>query len=286
MSSNFKPKDAFFFYSLSPFIIAVMLLWPFAMQSHDTGALIALCAVETVGALALPALFDPQRFLWAWRGLGCVIFTALTIHFLAMVVGGGEIRIAGRRFKAPLIAALDVLVLVAIPGLYFAVTGRLPVPRTGKRFGSVDAERLLDVDDEPMKEIEGLSLETARQRAEQLLADAARFEATPATSPLPSELASQLGGHTRQFLETWEDIWTSPLREATIGREWLKPSKHAGVMEIGSCEDCGALLARNDAEMIYDECSLSAGSLAPYAPSIYHAILVIDLIYNGKIENE
>jgi hypothetical protein len=121
-----QPVRGFFFWSLSPFLAAFIILMPLLVQKRDTGALITLVVVELVAVLALLGLFSSCQFWWAWRGVGAIIFLGYCAYLVAMLVeSGGKIAITPRKSEASAFNAICGLIVFGVPGLCYAVFGRL-----------------------------------------------------------------------------------------------------------------------------------------------------------------
>ncbi len=117
------PVRGFFFWSLSPFLAAFVVLMPFLVQERSADALITLVAVELLAVLALLGLFHPSRFWWAWRGVGAIIFLGYAAYVIVMILEGKFI--AARRAEPAVSNAVIGLFVFGLPGLWFALSGRL-----------------------------------------------------------------------------------------------------------------------------------------------------------------
>jgi hypothetical protein len=145
------------------------------------------------------------------------------------------------------------------------------LPEYSRLLGEVDAE---------IDAINSLSIDAAKEFAERLLADPAHFIVEHEDTMPQQELAGKIGGSAGEFLAKWDTVWT-PLREATIGRCWLKYWGNTDFIVLGSSEDTGCFLVRSDSDLIYDEDGLRSGrdEPVPYAPSVYHLVIMIDSIF-------
>lgn len=125
-----QPVRGFFFWSLSPFLIAFIVLMPLLIQKRDTGALITLATVELLAILVLLGLFNPFRFRWAWRGVGGITFLGYSAYLIAMLIEtGGDVVITPRRSETSAFNAICGLIAFGLPGLCYAVFGRLTFRR-------------------------------------------------------------------------------------------------------------------------------------------------------------
>ena len=124
-------------------------------------------------------------------------------------------------------------------------------------------------------EINQLSIETAREKATQILQDINRFKCVRASSPPPEEICS-LGVHVSNVLGVYERIETvkpdTCLGWNEMGRSDLNPE----FIRIGYCIDGTEIAVKPSADIVY----LIDGSEAGEAdvagdsyPSIYHLIL-------------
>jgi hypothetical protein len=102
-----EPVRGFFFWSLSPFLIAFIVLMPMLIQKRNPAALVTLSAIEFLAILALLGLVHPIRFWWAWRGVGALVFLGYAAYLVAMLMeNGAKLAIAPRKaepsaFNAP-----------------------------------------------------------------------------------------------------------------------------------------------------------------------------------------
>jgi hypothetical protein len=130
MHDENTPRRGFFFWALMPFLVVFILAMPLLIQKRDAAAWVTLSAVEGLAVLMLLGLFDSRRFWWAWRGVGAGVFLGYATYLIVMLMQGNEaIRLPERKSEASAFNALCGLVVFGGPGLWFAVTGRFPVPR-------------------------------------------------------------------------------------------------------------------------------------------------------------
>ncbi len=111
------------FWLLAPWLIVFMivLLW-----IEKDNALALIVGLELLAALVLLGLFDSQRFGWAWRGVGGLLFLGFLAYFVSMLIeGGGAVRLPRRKGEANVINALLGLIVFGLPGLCYAMFGRL-----------------------------------------------------------------------------------------------------------------------------------------------------------------
>lgn len=119
-----RTQRGFFFWSLAPFLVVFLILMPPLMPQRGTGPLIVLCGVEGAALAMLLGLWNPDRFWWAWRALGGIVFAAYLAYAVVMIVEGRFIG-GGRRTDTTLVNALIGMVAFGLPGLCYALFGRL-----------------------------------------------------------------------------------------------------------------------------------------------------------------
>jgi hypothetical protein len=134
-SSRKKSSRGIFFWVLSPFLLVFIVVMALLIDKRDTSSLVTLVAIELLAVLMLVGLFDPVRFWWAWRGVGAIVFLGFVAYLIAMIIEGKFF--AARRAESAAIIAFVGLVVFGIPGLWFALTGRL-TPRLQTYFKNDD----------------------------------------------------------------------------------------------------------------------------------------------------
>jgi hypothetical protein len=71
-------------------------------------------------------LFNSDRFWWASRAVGALIFLAYAAYLIAMIAeNGGNVAITPRKAEPSAFNALCGLVAFGLPALWFALFGRL-----------------------------------------------------------------------------------------------------------------------------------------------------------------
>ena len=118
------PHSRFMFYCTAPFLLTFLVLMPFLVRPAESGGWVVLVACEILALLVLLGLFDGRRFWWCWRGVGALVFTAYVAYLVAMVLAGEWVG-DGRRSSTSAVNAAIGLVIFGLPGLWFAVYGRL-----------------------------------------------------------------------------------------------------------------------------------------------------------------
>jgi len=105
------------------------------IDKRDASSLVTLVAIEFLAVLVLVGLFDPVHFWWAWRGVGAIVFLGYVAYLIEMTIEGKFF--AARRAESAAINAFMGLVFFGVPGLWFALTGRL-TPRLQTYFKNDD----------------------------------------------------------------------------------------------------------------------------------------------------
>jgi hypothetical protein len=134
-SSQTKSSRGIFFWALSPFLLVFIVVMALLIDKRGASSLVTLVAIELLAVLMLLGLFDPVRFWWAWRGVGAIVFLGFVAYLIAMIIEGKFF--AARRAESAAITAFVGLVVFGIPGLWFALTGRL-TPRLQTYFKNDD----------------------------------------------------------------------------------------------------------------------------------------------------
>lgn len=83
---------------------------------------IAVC--QLFGVCMLLGLYDCVRFHWCWRVVGALVFLCYVWYFF-MMAAEGEWFGDGRRASTTAFNALCGLLAFGLPGLWYAVLGRL-----------------------------------------------------------------------------------------------------------------------------------------------------------------
>jgi hypothetical protein len=120
----------FVFWTLAPFLVAIVVLMPLLAQRHDAGGIVAIAAIELLAILVLIGLFDPIRFSWAWRAAGAIVFLGYSACVATMLIeSDGVIAITPRKSEASAFNAICGLIVFGIPGLCYALFGRITIRR-------------------------------------------------------------------------------------------------------------------------------------------------------------
>lgn len=134
----------FVFWSLAPLLLVFVVLMPLLTQRRDPAAIIVLVALELLAGLTFLGLFNSERFWWAWRGVGAIIFFGYAAYVVAMLVeNGGRIAITPRKSEASAFNAVCGLVVFGLPGLWFALFGRLTFRKEDecdREYASMDSD--------------------------------------------------------------------------------------------------------------------------------------------------
>jgi hypothetical protein len=154
-----EQRRGFFFWSLAPFLLVFIVAMPFLVPRRDASAMIALASVELLAVFVLLGLFNPRTFWWAWRGVGGIVFSGYSIYLVNMLIeSGGRIELAGRRGEASARNALLGLIAFGLPGLWYALFGRLSFRRECEP--DDEWQRLWDLRRAAIEEVLGPSDET------------------------------------------------------------------------------------------------------------------------------
>ena len=106
------------FWSLAPLLLLFVVLMPLLTHRRDPVAIIVLVALELVAGLTFLGLFDSERFWWAWRGVGAIVFFGYAAYVVAMLVeSGGRIAITPRKSQPSAFNALFGFVVFGLPGI-------------------------------------------------------------------------------------------------------------------------------------------------------------------------
>jgi hypothetical protein len=118
-------KRGFFFWTLSPFLLVFVIAMPFLIPNRDAAALATLAGLETTGVLMLLGLWNPDRFVWAWRSVGGMVFIACACYVVAMVIERNWQRPQGQG-GANLFNAIRGFIAFGLPGFLWLLYGRFP----------------------------------------------------------------------------------------------------------------------------------------------------------------
>lgn len=114
------------FWSLAPCLLLFMVLMPF-LGNRNPVAIATLVGMELLAGLLLLGLFNRARFWWAWRCAAAEIFVMYLIYLVVMLSGGGgTVGQNAVRSSSPVGLALGGMLVIGLPALLFALTGRLP----------------------------------------------------------------------------------------------------------------------------------------------------------------
>lgn len=139
------PPRGFMFWALAPFLVVFLVLMPILVPHRNGGSLVVLCGVESAALALLLGLWNSHRFWWAWRALGAIVFLAYLAYVGAMFVEGRFIG-QGRRTETTLLNALLGMIAFGLPGLCYAIFGRLTW-----RKELIDDEYLDEVDEDDLE---------------------------------------------------------------------------------------------------------------------------------------
>lgn len=125
MSQTGSAPRGFMFWALAPFLLIFVVAMPFLVPERTLSAIIALIGVELFVILLLLGLFNPDRFWWAFRGIGALVFAGYCAYLVSMLVEAGfRIAFIPRRGEASLFNAILGFVIIGLPSLWYALFGR------------------------------------------------------------------------------------------------------------------------------------------------------------------
>lgn len=120
---NSGMQGGFIFWSTAPFLVAFIVLMPFLIPLETTSAMLAIAGLEVAATMLLLGLYDAERFNWALRTLGAMVFLACAAYLIAIIVQG-QWRV-GRKAELTVFNASCTFFLFGVPGLLYAIRGRL-----------------------------------------------------------------------------------------------------------------------------------------------------------------
>jgi hypothetical protein len=126
--TNTFASSRFMFYCTAPLLLVFLVLMPFLVRPQGPTGWMIFAGVEILALLVLLGLFDGQRFWWCWRAVGGIVF-AIYIAYLAEMIVTGELLGDGRRSSTNAVNAAIGLCVFGLPGLWYAVLGRLTFRR-------------------------------------------------------------------------------------------------------------------------------------------------------------
>ena len=139
MNPSARPHRGLMFWAITPLLMLFVVLMPFQIQRHDLPAIAVLVLMEIVGVLMLLGLYDPHRFAWAWRGVGGLVFLTYAAYVVVMLVDR-QWQLPANRAQGNLFNAIAGLCAFGLPGLWWAVFGRVPPIFRGSLHPDADAE--------------------------------------------------------------------------------------------------------------------------------------------------
>lgn len=125
-TTNEIPQRGFIFWAIAPFLLLLFVVNLFAHPTSEGGTII-LVGFQILIALVFLGLFNGNRFWWAWRAVGFLVFLMYLSYLAQMLVeSGGSIAFTPRRSEASAFSAICGLIAFGMPGLWFAIFGDLP----------------------------------------------------------------------------------------------------------------------------------------------------------------
>jgi hypothetical protein len=130
MTAITNGPSRFMFWAIAPFLIVFFMLPAIVatVPPPTRTAAIVAAGIELLAILVLLGLFDSRRFWWAWRGVGALVFLLFAAYLTDMLIeSGGRVEAPARRSEASAFNAICGLIAFGLPGLWYAVFGRLTV---------------------------------------------------------------------------------------------------------------------------------------------------------------
>jgi hypothetical protein len=142
-------RSGFMFWALSPFLLAFLVAMPFLIPKWNSTTVILMVGLESLCVLVLLGLLNPLRFWWAWRGVGALIFLAYAAYVISMFIeSGGKITVGWSRAETSVFNAVLGLLVFGLPGLLYAILGRLTF-RLKREIDESELTESEDADSEP-----------------------------------------------------------------------------------------------------------------------------------------
>jgi hypothetical protein len=138
-----RQKRGFFFWALAPWLVVFIVVMGFMIDTSDPRRFALLVALELLAILVLLGLWDAQRFWWAWRGVGALVLLSYVAYLISMLIEEwGAIKVPKHRGESTLVNALIGFVLLGLPGLWYALFGRLTLREEQPRQESGSADEV------------------------------------------------------------------------------------------------------------------------------------------------
>ena len=99
---------------------------PLLVRPPEPTGWVVLVACELLALMVLLGLFNSERFWWCWRAVGAIVFVGYVAYLVSTTLAG-EWFGDGRRSSATALNAAIGLLVFGLPGLWFAIFGRLTV---------------------------------------------------------------------------------------------------------------------------------------------------------------
>lgn len=118
------PSRGFFFWSLAPVLLIFAGAMPMLASPPTRAGRLLLAGLAGGALLGVVGLWNPARHRWAFRAIGLMVFALAAWYLLDMLAGGGPAA-APRPAQPSVVNAVLFLVVFGLPGLGYAVFGRL-----------------------------------------------------------------------------------------------------------------------------------------------------------------
>lgn len=118
------------FWALAPFLV-LCFLFPLLIDQWAPVTVITVAGMEVLLVLVFLGFLNPVVFHWAWRGVGGLIFTLFAAYLVTAVVQSVGSPVLGRSGgPITVLSATMGMLVFGLPGLWFALFGRLTLRRT------------------------------------------------------------------------------------------------------------------------------------------------------------
>jgi hypothetical protein len=129
MGRNREAPSRFIFYCTAPFLVALMVVLIAFARPVEASGWPLIIFIEFFAVMMLLGLYDYQRFHWCLRVVGALVFIAY-VWYLVSTAMAGEWVGDGRKGAANAFNATIGLLVFGLPGLWYALFGRLTLRDT------------------------------------------------------------------------------------------------------------------------------------------------------------
>jgi hypothetical protein len=121
----------FIFWCLAP-VLGVCAGVPLLLDDWNITKIIAATGWSACCILAIPAIFDSQRFWWAARGVTAIIFFCYLSYLITEAVLSGGSFTPTRRSDASPYNSVIGFIIIGLPALWYTLFGRVTIRRQGQ----------------------------------------------------------------------------------------------------------------------------------------------------------